>query len=426
MRSLHDSWQLGGVTIPNRVVLAPLAGIGNWFVRLQAKRYGAGLAVSEMVSSFAIHYGNRKTHDELLTIDPREREGGPVAIQLFGHDPEVMRSAAAHVARARRRHHRPQHGLPGAQGDEDGRRRRAAAGPRHGGRDRARRARGLRPARSPSSCARRGSRVAAQRLVEDAGVAGITFHPRTVKVRHKGTPDYDLAAQLVQDAAGAGDRHRRHGRRRPRALGVRVHRLRGRDAGARHLGNPWLFEQVLGARDAEPAREEILDGVGVGGGPRGGASGRRPGRALPAQVPPLVPRAAGLAACRVSTRSSGRDAARAARDHRRLRCYHARPRRRLERSPLVRPVRAFSFSGPHPKDDDMQKDVILTPEGLEKLKQEIEDLSTTSAARSPNGSRRRASSATSPRTPSTTTPRTSRRCSRRGSRRSRTSCARPR
>ena len=80
MRSLHDPWELGGIAIPNRVVLAPLAGIGNWFVRLQAKRYGAGFAVSEMVSSFAIHYGNRKTHDELLTIDAREREGGPVEI----------------------------------------------------------------------------------------------------------------------------------------------------------------------------------------------------------------------------------------------------------------------------------------------------------------------------------------------------------
>src|SRR3712207_1132707 len=97
-RALTDSWELGGITIPNRVVLAPLAGIGNWFVRLQAKRYGAGLAVSEMVSSFGIHYGNRKTHDELLTIDPRERESGPVALQLFGQDPAIMRSAAAHVA----------------------------------------------------------------------------------------------------------------------------------------------------------------------------------------------------------------------------------------------------------------------------------------------------------------------------------------
>ena len=87
MRSLHDPWQLGGITIPNRVVLAPLAGIGNWFVRLQAKRYGAGLAVSEMVSSFAIHYGNRKTLDELLSSTPRSA-GGPVAIQLFGQDPD--------------------------------------------------------------------------------------------------------------------------------------------------------------------------------------------------------------------------------------------------------------------------------------------------------------------------------------------------
>src|SRR3712207_6491050 len=89
---------IGPVAIPNRVVLAPLAGIGNWFVRLQAKRYGAGLAVSEMVSSFAVHYGNRKTLDELLVVHPEERRGGPVAIQLFGQDPAVMRSAAAVAA----------------------------------------------------------------------------------------------------------------------------------------------------------------------------------------------------------------------------------------------------------------------------------------------------------------------------------------
>jgi tRNA-dihydrouridine synthase B len=33
-RRLTDSWKLGDITVPNRVVLAPLAGIGNWFVRL--------------------------------------------------------------------------------------------------------------------------------------------------------------------------------------------------------------------------------------------------------------------------------------------------------------------------------------------------------------------------------------------------------
>jgi tRNA-dihydrouridine synthase B len=98
MPRLTDSWQLGPHTIRNRVVLAPLAGIGNWFVRLQAKRYGAGLAFSEMVSSHAIHYRNEKTCTELLRIHPDERGGGPVAIQLFGQDPEIMRSAAASVA----------------------------------------------------------------------------------------------------------------------------------------------------------------------------------------------------------------------------------------------------------------------------------------------------------------------------------------
>src|SRR5437867_5830471 len=92
---LTAPWRIGDVEIANRVLLAPLAGIGNWFVRLQARRHGAGLAVSEMVSSFAIHHRNLKTMSELLRIHPDE---GPVSIQLFGQDPAVMRSAAETVA----------------------------------------------------------------------------------------------------------------------------------------------------------------------------------------------------------------------------------------------------------------------------------------------------------------------------------------
>ena len=67
--------------IPNRVVLAPLAGIGNWFVRLQAKRYGAGLVVSEMVSSFAMHYRNERTCRELLRIHPARASGLGAAVR---------------------------------------------------------------------------------------------------------------------------------------------------------------------------------------------------------------------------------------------------------------------------------------------------------------------------------------------------------
>ena len=51
-----------------------------------------------MVSSHAIHHGNERTCTELLRIHPDERADGPTAIQLFGGDPDVMRSAAEHVA----------------------------------------------------------------------------------------------------------------------------------------------------------------------------------------------------------------------------------------------------------------------------------------------------------------------------------------
>ena len=256
MRSLLDSWTLGGVTIPNRVVLAPLAGIGNWFVRLQAKRYGAGLAVSEMVSSFAIHYGNRRTHDELLTIDPREREGGPVAIQLFGHDPDVMRSAAAHVAGLGADIIDLNMGCPVPKVMKTGAGAALLSDPS--------------AAVALARAAREGSGLpvtvklrsegveVARRLVEDAGVAGITFHPRTIKVRHKGTPDYDLAAALVRSldvpvivTGGMNDPD--HVRWVFDYTGCEAVMLaRG------CLGNPWLFEQVLGAREADPDADEII------------------------------------------------------------------------------------------------------------------------------------------------------------------------
>src|SRR5919112_278435 len=95
--ALTDPFRIGDVEIANRVLLAPLAGIGNWFVRLQAKRHGAGLAVSEMISSFGLHHRNERTLRELMRIHPDEH---PVSVQLFGHDPEVMRSGAAIAAEA--------------------------------------------------------------------------------------------------------------------------------------------------------------------------------------------------------------------------------------------------------------------------------------------------------------------------------------
>ena len=84
-----------------------------------------------MVSSFAIHYENRRTLDELLVIDPRERDGGPVAMQLFGQDPEVMRTAARAPGRGGADLIDLKMGCPRPEGLQDRRGRRAAQGPRH-------------------------------------------------------------------------------------------------------------------------------------------------------------------------------------------------------------------------------------------------------------------------------------------------------
>ncbi len=263
MPSLHDSWKLGPIDVPNRVLLAPLAGIGNWAVRLQAKRHGAGLAVSEMVSSHAIHYGNEKTRVELLRTHPDE---GLTSLQLFGQDPEVMKSAAAYV-----REHVTgidvidlNMGCPVPKVCKTGAGAALISDP-----DTAvavARAAGEGSGLPVTVKLRSGQRPGetdgyelAKRLVADAGVAAITFHPRSAAVHHKGTPDYDLAARLVAEleapvivsgglntVADVQSAFARTG-----AAAVMLAR------GA--LGNPWLFEQVLGVRDAAPARAEILD-----------------------------------------------------------------------------------------------------------------------------------------------------------------------
>ena len=254
---LGTPWRIGPVEVPNRVLLAPLAGIGNWFVRLQAKRYGAGLAVSEMVSSFAIHHRNEKTMRELLRIHPDERAGGPVSIQLFGHDPEVMRSAAATVAEHGADLIDLNMGCPvpkvcktGAGAalikDPDT----AVAVARA-----AREGSGLPVTVKLRSGQRPGETDGydlAHRLVHEAGVSAIAFHPRSAAVHHKGTPDYDLAARLVADARRAGDPHRRTEHRAGRARRLRAHRRGRGHARPRLAGQPVAVR--AGARDPRRGR----------------------------------------------------------------------------------------------------------------------------------------------------------------------------
>ncbi len=261
MRSLTEPWQLGGVPIANRLVLAPLAGIGNWFVRLQAKRHGAGLVVSEMVSSFGLKHGDRRTTTEFLRIHPEEH---PMSIQLFGHDAEVMRIAAARTAEAGADLIDLNMGCPvrkvcktgagAALLDDHDKAVAIARAAREGS--------GLpvtvklRPGQRPGD---RDGVDLAVRLVEDAGVRGIGFHPRHASQQHSGAPDYDLAAELVEAIdvpvilSGCLQDDERVLAAFEHTGAAAVMLARG------SLGNPWLFERLLGRREGEPSPAEVIE-----------------------------------------------------------------------------------------------------------------------------------------------------------------------
>jgi len=264
VQPLGEPFKLGPLTVPNRVLLAPLAGIGNWFVRLQAKRYGAGMAFSEMVSTHAIHHRNRRTCEEMLYIDARERAGGPVAIQLFGEDPGLMREAAAYVIASGADAVDINMGCPVPKVRRTGAGVQLLAQPdlavalARGAVEGAGAAPVTVKLRSGLRAGDDSGAQLALRLVDEAGVAAISFHPRSAAVQHKGVPDYDLAARLARelpapliltggmsDAAAARDAYERTG-----AAALMLAR------GA--LGNPWLFQELVGERDAPPPTAEVV------------------------------------------------------------------------------------------------------------------------------------------------------------------------
>src|SRR5256714_11163637 len=94
--NLQDSWRIGAVEIPSRVVLAPMAGVSVQAFRRQGRRYGAGLVCSEMVSCAGIEHRNERTLG-YLRVAPDEH---PLAIQIFGSEPAGMTEAARMVVAA--------------------------------------------------------------------------------------------------------------------------------------------------------------------------------------------------------------------------------------------------------------------------------------------------------------------------------------
>ena len=174
-------------------------------------------------------------------------------MQLFGHDPDVMESAAERVAAAGADLIDLNMGCPVPKVCKTGAGAALLADPDQRGRNRPGGRPRQRPAGDGQAALRRRVRATmsgievARRLADAGVVAGLCIHPRHASQRHSGKPDYELARALVEELPvpviiSGGLRSPELAREafaRTGAAGVAL--ARG------SLGNPWLFSQLLGA-----------------------------------------------------------------------------------------------------------------------------------------------------------------------------------
>ena len=85
-----EKMEIGNVKFENIVALGPMAGVTDLTFRLLCKEQDCGLLYTEMISAKGLWYGDNNTL-ELLKFDQREN---PVALQIFGSEPEIMARAA--------------------------------------------------------------------------------------------------------------------------------------------------------------------------------------------------------------------------------------------------------------------------------------------------------------------------------------------
>lgn len=82
--------KIGNVELESNILLAPMAGVTDKAFRMIVKPFGPALMYTEMVSGKGLFYKSKKTAD-LLTADESEK---PVAVQIFGHDADIMAEIA--------------------------------------------------------------------------------------------------------------------------------------------------------------------------------------------------------------------------------------------------------------------------------------------------------------------------------------------
>jgi tRNA-dihydrouridine synthase B len=254
---LRSPWRIGPVEVPTRLVLAPMAGVSVQAFRRQGRRYGAGLVCSEMVSCAGIEHRNERTLGYLRVAADEH----PLAIQLFGSDPQPMADAARMVEAVGADLVDLNFGCPVKKVTRTG-----AGAHLLEDTDLA-----CRIVESVADAVdlpvtvklRRGVRDGSRACLElgprlvGAGAQSLTLHPRSAQQMYTGTADHALTAELVSlvdiPVVASGD-VTSHARAQAvlattRAAAVMV----GRGA----QGNPWALREIVDGDPSEPTREEV-------------------------------------------------------------------------------------------------------------------------------------------------------------------------
>ena len=255
---LQTPWEIGGVPIPTRVVLAPMAGVSVQAFRRQGRRFGAGLVCSEMVSCAGLAHRNERTLGYLRIATDEH----PLAVQIFGSEPAAMAEAARMVEAAGADLVDINFGCPVRKVTKTGAGATLLEDPERACRVVAAVAEAV---SIPVTVKMRrglenGSRAALSlgpRLVE-AGAASLTLHPRSAKQMYTGTADHALTAELVErvpvPVVASGDVTSRARAQAVLATTGAAAVMVGRAA----QGNPWAIAEIVAARAAKPTREEVV------------------------------------------------------------------------------------------------------------------------------------------------------------------------
>jgi tRNA-dihydrouridine synthase B len=251
---------IGSVRLDSPLVVSPMAGMTDTAFRRLVKRHGGcGLVVSEMVSSEGLVRGIDRT----LEYAEYTEEERPVAIQIFGGDPERMAEAARIVEDMGADIVDVNMGCPVPKIAKHQAGCSLMREPEHAAAIIASIAKAVKiPVTVKMRKGWNDSILSAPELarrVEDAGAAAVTIHGRTAQQAYSGTADWDFVAAIAQSVSipvfGSGDCVE------PEQIVARLRQgVSGVFVGRGVLRNPWILAQAQDILDGRPPREvSMLD-----------------------------------------------------------------------------------------------------------------------------------------------------------------------